>query len=137
MGDFEKSCGSMRRLCFSASDEQVVSSPVSEPKNLLLAVFWLGTTKGGLGYFVDRPLYSKNPEASTRLDMSIEVGTIETQDHEAAINSIQATPVDNVSTTWNCQAWIMDALDNLEAEGLFRWDRRGKDTAKGKRQDEQ
>jgi len=32
---------------------------------------------------------------------------------------IQNQYVDNVSTTWNCQSWVMDALGSLQAGGLL------------------
>lgn len=40
-------------------------------------------------------------------------GTIPASKHNQAVLMIQSHPVDNQSTTWNCQAWIMENLDRL------------------------
>lgn len=90
--------------------------------------------KGGVGYYVDEPLYNKEPQSSRRHDISIEVGTIKDKDHKTAVETIQATPVDNESTTWNCQAWAVDALDGLEGAGLFKWDTKGREQVLKRRQ---
>lgn len=90
--------------------------------------------KGGVGYYVEEPMYSKQPERSARHDISIKVGTIASRYHDVAVTTIQATPVDNDSGTWNCQAWVMEALDSLEDANLFTWDRREKQRVQGMRQ---
>jgi hypothetical protein len=90
--------------------------------------------KGGVGYFVEEPIYDKQPQRSSRHDKSIEAGTIASKDHEAAIAAIFATPVDNESTTWNCQSWAMQALDNLEEVNLFKWNKKGKESSLKRRQ---
>ncbi|KAK3313308.1 hypothetical protein B0H66DRAFT_577389 [Apodospora peruviana] len=97
-------------------------------------ILQVGDDKGGVGYFVDEPVYDKQPQRSIRHDKSIMVGSIASVDQDAAIAAIQATPVDNVSTTWNCQAWAVEALDGLEEVGLFTWDKKGKEAALKKRQ---
>lgn len=33
---------------------------------------------------------------------------------------IQDHPVNNESTTWNCQDWVVENLDNLEEGGLLQ-----------------
>ncbi|KAI0834657.1 hypothetical protein F5Y06DRAFT_278561 [Hypoxylon sp. FL0890] len=91
--------------------------------------------KGGIGYYVDKPIYNKQPQRSQRHETSIPVGTIKSENYEAAVAAIQATPVDNESTTWNCQAWAMEALDALEEAELFVWDQKGKAQAKARRQE--
>jgi hypothetical protein len=90
--------------------------------------------KGGIGYFVEKPIYNKQPQRSGRHKTSIEVGTINSDDHDSAVAAIQATPVDNESTTWNCQAWIMEALDALEETNMFKWNHGGKGEALRRRQ---
>jgi hypothetical protein len=90
--------------------------------------------KGGVGYYVEKPMYNKRPQNSTRHKTSIEVGSIASEDYEAAVMTILSTPVDNDSQTWNCQAWAMEALDGLEANGMFSWNPRGKRSAEAIRQ---
>ncbi|KAL2160756.1 hypothetical protein VTH06DRAFT_953 [Thermothelomyces fergusii] len=68
-------------------------------------ILQVGDDKKDKGYYVEEPLYDKEPQRSSRHLASIEAGTISSDDHERAITLIQATPVDNESTTWNCQAW--------------------------------
>ncbi|KAI1856408.1 hypothetical protein JX265_011655 [Neoarthrinium moseri] len=90
--------------------------------------------KGGVGYYVETPIYNKQPQRSGRHETSIEVGTINSDDHDSAIAALQATPVDNDSTTWNCQSWVMEALEALEETDMFRWNQAGKAEALSRRQ---
>ena len=99
------------------------------------AILQVGDDKNGVGYYVEEVTYDKEPERSSRHIKSIEVGTISSADHESAIANIQATPVNNRSTTWNCQAWAMEALEYLEEVNLFAWNRRGKERALRRRQE--
>ena len=40
--------------------------------------------------------------------------------HNQAVLLIQAHPVDNQSTTWKCQDWVRESLENLEQHGLLQ-----------------
>ena len=93
--------------------------------------------KDGVGYYVEKPVYDKKPERSRHHDTSIAVGTIRTEDHDEAVSMIQETPVDNVSETWNCQAWAIEALTELENLGLFTWSTRGKEAVIARREHRQ
>ncbi len=97
-------------------------------------ILQVGDDKGGVGYYVEDPICNKQPQRSSRHKKSIEVGSIASEDHEAAVVAILSTPVDNDSQTWNCRAWAMEALDGLEEEGMFRWNSRGKRSAETRRQ---
>ncbi|KAI2626386.1 hypothetical protein GGS21DRAFT_530169 [Xylaria nigripes] len=98
-------------------------------------ILQIGDDKNGVGYYVEDPIRNKEPARSARLEESIVAGTIDDPNNfEIAVNVIQATPTNNTSTTWNCQAWAMEALDRLRAEGLFRWDLVGKAKLMGRRQ---
>ncbi|KAK4170647.1 hypothetical protein QBC36DRAFT_128141 [Triangularia setosa] len=90
--------------------------------------------KHGVGYYVEEPMYNKQPQRSGRHETSIEVGTINSDDYDTAVATIQATPTDNESTTWNCQAWVMEALDSLEEVNMFTWKRGAKERALSRRQ---
>ncbi|KAL6923044.1 hypothetical protein ACHAPO_006527 [Fusarium lateritium] len=90
--------------------------------------------KGGVGYYVETPMYGKQPQRSARHEASIEVGTISSKYHDYAINEINSQPVDNKSQTWNCQAWVVEALDHLEEIGIFQWKSGVKSEVLGRRQ---
>uniref|UniRef100_A0A1Y1LST1 Uncharacterized protein n=1 Tax=Photinus pyralis TaxID=7054 RepID=A0A1Y1LST1_PHOPY len=90
--------------------------------------------KGGVGYYVATPIYGKEPDRSARHKESFAVGQISSSNHENAVDAIIKTPVDNQSDTWNCQAWVEEALDGLEQAGLFEWDKKGKEKMLRKRQ---
>ncbi len=90
--------------------------------------------KNGIGYYVEPPIYGKYPERSRHHEINIAVGTIRTADHDEAVAMILETPVDNVSSTWNCQAWAIDALNYLEEQGLFTWSRSGHSATLQRRQ---
>lgn len=90
--------------------------------------------KTGIGYYVEEPVYGKEPERSGRFKTSIAVGQIRHGDYSVAVATLLEEPVDNVSTTWNCQAWVMSALDELESLGLFRWDPTARQQVQGRRQ---
>jgi hypothetical protein len=97
-------------------------------------ILQVGDDKHGVGYYVEEPMQGKQPQKSSRHDQSIAVGVISSSDFDQAISTIQNTPVDNISKTWNCQAWAVEALDRLSDAGMFRWDPRAKAAALAKRQ---
>lgn len=90
--------------------------------------------KGGVGYYVEQPTHDKQPQRSARHQTSIPVGTIDASVLDAAVATIQGTPVDSVSTTWNCQAWVVEALDDLATAGLFQWNQEKRAEVVQKRQ---
>ncbi|RYP04413.1 hypothetical protein DL764_004469 [Monosporascus ibericus] len=94
----------------------------------------VGDDKGGVGYYVEKPIYNKEPQRSNRHKESIPVGSISSADFDVAVARILSQPVDNVSTTWNCQAWAVEALDEVERAGIFKWDKKGKENSLKKRQ---
>lgn len=63
--------------------------------------------KKGIGYFVEKPMWGKYPQKSTMHKKSIAVGTISAASISSAVAVLNSTPVDNRSTTWNCQAWCV------------------------------
>lgn len=90
--------------------------------------------KHGVGYYVAKPLWGKKPQNSSRcMGDPIRVGTIMVPQEEA-VDLIQSNPVDNNSKTWNCQAWVVEALDSLEHMGAFVWDSGARSTLVGRRQ---
>ncbi|OBR02087.1 hypothetical protein CH63R_14388 [Colletotrichum higginsianum IMI 349063] len=97
-------------------------------------ILQVGDDIGGVGYFVEQPIYNKKPQRSSRHKESIAVGSISSNKFNDAIAAIQNTPVDNNSNTWNCQAWAIEALDTLSDAGLFNWQRGKKQTLQAKRQ---
>lgn len=70
------------------------------------------------GYFVEKPT-AKCPDSSALLDETIKCGTI-SEDHSftSLVDMLQGLPVNNNSTTWNCQNWVMAALEVLKRKGL-------------------
>jgi len=101
-----------------------LSSSVAKTTNSVL--LQVGDDKMGVGYYVEKPMYGKQPQKSSRHDESIAVGVISSSNYDTAVSIIQDTPVDNTSTTWNCQAWTFDALDRLNYAKMFQWDPRAK-----------
>lgn len=97
-------------------------------------ILQVGDDKHGVGYYVEEPIHDKQPQKSSRHNQSIAVGAISSSNFDQAVSTIQSTPVDNTSKTWNCQAWAVEALDRLSDAGTFRWDPRAKATALAKRQ---
>jgi len=77
--------------------------------------------KGGVGYYVANPVRGRAPQSSTRFLDVTTCGSVVGGYEVYVIQVIQATPVDNGSTTWNCQAWVIEALDNAAATGAFVW----------------
>lgn len=63
--------------------------------------------KHGVGYYVEKPMWGKFPQKSGMHKESIPVGTITAASLKTAVTVINSTPVDNKSTTWNCQAWCV------------------------------
>lgn len=89
---------------------------------------------GGRGYYVADAMYDSEPESASSHEKSVEVGFFDLANIKTVGATIQATPVDNESTTWNCQVWIMEALDNLQQKSLFTWNSSGKTTVMARRQ---
>ncbi|EGX92787.1 hypothetical protein CCM_04160 [Cordyceps militaris CM01] len=90
--------------------------------------------KTGVGYYVEQPVYDKEPERSGRHKVSMAVGQIPAEYYSVAVSMLLEVPVDNVSSTWNCQAWVVSALDYLESSGVFRWDPAARQRVLGLRQ---
>jgi len=92
--------------------------------------------KGGVGYYVEKPIYDKPPQRSSKHDESIKVGKLAAStDLDTAVALIDATPVDNESKTWNCQAWVVEALDSLAKTEQFHWEGDGREELIKRRQD--
>lgn len=85
-------------------------------------------------YFVDQPIHNRRPNNSGRHEHSVEVGEIAPGYHEFAVGELKTVPVDNESQTWNCQAWVVEALDHLEQIGIFEWKAAGKKDVLERRQ---
>lgn len=71
---------------------------------------------------------------STKLAEVINCATFPSNKHELAVIMIQDHPVNNESTTWNCQDWVVEKLDNLEEGGLLQVSPDVKENLQGKRQ---
>ncbi|TDZ53990.1 hypothetical protein CTRI78_v006618 [Colletotrichum trifolii] len=85
-------------------------------------ILQLANRKDDNGYFVDAPVYDKSPTRARRHKKSYFIGKINNNNlFESAVDTIQSTPVDNDSTTWNCQAWAIEALDRVAHTGAFKW----------------
>lgn len=67
--------------------------------------------KHGIGYYVEKPMWGKYPQKSAMHRASIAVGTITASSLRAVVATINSTPVDNNSQTWNCQAWCVYVQD--------------------------
>ncbi|EFE44699.1 hypothetical protein TRV_00490 [Trichophyton verrucosum HKI 0517] len=96
-------------------------------------ILQVGDDKGGVGYYVEQPI-RKEPGRSLKLKETIICGTIPTEKEREAEGKIQSHPVDNQSTTWNCQSWVMENLDNLEEEGFMQVSPTAKANLQSKRQ---
>ena len=98
-------------------------------------ILQIADDKGERGYYVDDPVENKKPQRSGRLEACILVGSVAAYNHAMAKALIQATPVDNDSNTWNCQAWVLEALNGLQAMDIFVWDKAQREILVGLRQD--
>jgi hypothetical protein len=78
--------------------------------------------KAAGGYKVEAIIWGKAPSRSSLLSDLIPVGTIKGAKVTEARNHIQAQHVDNVSHTWNCQNWAMEALQDAAKAGLINLD---------------
>ena len=76
-------------------------------------------------YRVDRIRYDIRPQRSGLWMENILCGSISSSRVDAARSLIQSQFVDNVSTTWNCQAWAMEALASLQQARLMTLDAGG------------
>ena len=106
-----------------------VSSPNGED-----IILQIEDDKGGRGYFVAPPLRGKQPQQSSRCEEIIPCGTIPEDCYNDAVVLIESTPVDNESETWNCQAWIMEALTMLAQINKFVWEKGAEAELLGKRE---
>jgi hypothetical protein len=97
-------------------------------------ILQVGDDKGGVGYYIEK-LENKKPEHSTKFKEAILCGTIVADKHKHTVLTIESHPVDNESTTWNCQAWVMEGLQVLVNEGLLKMEAGCKKTLESKRQD--
>lgn len=71
-------------------------------------------------YCVDDMRWHVNPERSSLHDFDIECSTIPVSMVAAARDLVQQHSVDNNSTTWNCQAWVLECLDLLRRARLLK-----------------
>lgn len=92
----------------------------SDGQSVILQV---GDDKNGRSYYVEDPIY-KEPMRSTKLAEVINCATLPSNKHELAVIIIQDHPVNNESTTWNCQDWV----------GLLQVSPDVKENLRGKRQ---
>ncbi|TDZ44989.1 hypothetical protein CTRI78_v009145 [Colletotrichum trifolii] len=98
-------------------------------------ILQLGDEKVGNGYFIAAPIYDKSPTRARRHKKSYFVGKINSNSRfNSAIATIQSTPINSDSSTWNCQAWTIEALDRLEESGVFKWEEGQKETLQEIRQ---
>jgi hypothetical protein len=102
----------------------------ADRQSVLLQV---GDDKGGRGYYLEEPIF-KEPMRSIRLKEIVPCGTIPTNRHNQVVSVIQSNPVDNQSSTWNCQAWVMENLNNLENLRLLQLTPETKAKLESKRQ---
>lgn len=75
------------------------------------------------GYRVAPVKYDTRPDKSSLWRENISVGTLHVSRVDEARQLLQHQRVDNRSTTWNCQSWVMDALSELHRTGLTRLSR--------------
>lgn len=70
------------------------------------------------GYFVTKP-QAERPDASDSLHETIKCATISAEHSlSSLVDIVQGLSVNNDSTTWNCQNWVVDALEALKSKGL-------------------
>jgi len=77
---------------------------------------------GPKGYHVGEPRLDTPPERTSKHYKSVNVGSIASGNFDMAVAAMKDTPCDNESKTWNCQAWVVEALDGLAEAGLFEWE---------------
>ena len=83
------------------------------------------------GYRVASIKYDTRPDGSRLWQENIAVGMLHASRVEEARRQIQNQRVDNRSTTWNCQSWVLEALSalhdtrlaTLSSEGMRRLQR--------------
>ena len=93
-----------------------------------------GDEKETIGYFVEDPSFS-NPQHSNSLDETVECGGISSNySLEKLIELVQSTPVNNKSHTWNCQNWVMLALDALSSKCCLKIEASVRETLMRKRE---
>lgn len=86
----------------------------------------VGDEVGGRGYYVQPVRWGIHPGRATLHYRSIPVGTMRRRHVAWARRMIQHQPVDNQSTTWNCQTWVLSCLTALYRVGVLgRLHRRG------------
>lgn len=75
-----------------------------------------GDDMEGVGYYVEKVL-EERPDTSSSLDETILCGTVPAAHVvSSVIERILQIPVNNKSTRWNCQDWVLSALDVLTTE---------------------
>ena len=72
-----------------------------------------------------------DPEKSIRHKRNILVGTINSGDVPALKSHIEALPIDNETLDWNCQDYVIEAIDKLHEECII--DEDDKDYKKGRK----
>jgi hypothetical protein len=77
----------------------------------------------GRGYYVDQIRWRVRPSRAGRFRTAIFVGWIRWADVAYVRHFIQQWDVDNVSTTWNCQEWVVELVFALLRARLLevRW----------------
>lgn len=86
------------------------------------------------GYRVASTRYDTRPERSTLFKEKVLVGNLSRSAVSHARDLIQTQPVNNRESTWNCQSWVMEALENLEAKSYIRLRSEDMHYLRGKRQ---
>lgn len=77
------------------------------------------------GYRVAPVRYDTRPNRSGLWRENVLCGHIPAARVNAARQLIQNQYVDNVSQTWNCQAWAIEALESLQNAGIMSFSRTG------------
>jgi hypothetical protein len=72
---------------------------------------------GGRGYYVAPPRFNIRPQRARLHRVSIFVGRIPWYHLNRVRRMIQRWRVDNRSTTWNCQSWVMGIILELRRRG--------------------
>ena len=72
------------------------------------------------GYHVHRPIYRAPGKRETL--KNLHVTKIPDDLYDEVVDVIQNTPVKDEEDDWNCQRWVMDAIDELERRGLISVD---------------
>ncbi|KAG9228409.1 hypothetical protein BJ875DRAFT_389475 [Amylocarpus encephaloides] len=79
---------------------------------------------GGRGYYVAPPRFNIRPFMDRLHRVSIIVGRIRWFQLNRVRHMIQGWRVNNRSTTWNCQSWVMEIIIELRRRGWLALRRR-------------